>query len=287
MRANGVPERFCTGDASDWEKFEAWARTVPETLGNPLYHWTAMELKRPFGIDEALLGPPPRGRSATAATSSSPPTTSRPSGSSRSSRSRWSAPPTTPPTPSRPTPALAAREIPTPGSTPPGGPTRPWPSTTSVSWNAWVEHLERASLVPVGSWQTFLQALEARHTAFHELGCRPRTTASRPSRRAGGRRPGRRGLRPSRAPVASSNRARPWPSAPPCSTTSPSSTTLGAGSSSSTSAPCGTTTPACSATSAPTPASTRWATSSRAGPSPASSTVSTRTTSWPRPSSTT
>ena len=54
MRANGVPERFCSGDASDWEKFEAWARTVPQTLGNPLFHWTAMELRRPFGIDELL-----------------------------------------------------------------------------------------------------------------------------------------------------------------------------------------------------------------------------------------
>ena len=47
MRANGVPERFCTGDATDWEKFEAWARTVPDTLRNPLYHWTHMELRRP------------------------------------------------------------------------------------------------------------------------------------------------------------------------------------------------------------------------------------------------
>jgi glucuronate isomerase len=54
MRALGVPERLITGDASDWEKFEAWARSVPSTLGNPLYHWTAMELKRPFAIDEPL-----------------------------------------------------------------------------------------------------------------------------------------------------------------------------------------------------------------------------------------
>ena len=54
MRANGVPERLCTGDASDWEKFEAWARTVPFTLRNPLYHWTHMELRRPFGIAELL-----------------------------------------------------------------------------------------------------------------------------------------------------------------------------------------------------------------------------------------
>ena len=50
MRWNGVPERFCTGDASPWEKFLAFARTVPRTLRNPLYHWTHLELKHYFGI---------------------------------------------------------------------------------------------------------------------------------------------------------------------------------------------------------------------------------------------
>ena len=55
MRANGVDERFCTGNAPDWEKFLAWAETVPKTLRNPLYHWTHMELKRPFGISGKLL----------------------------------------------------------------------------------------------------------------------------------------------------------------------------------------------------------------------------------------
>ncbi len=54
MRASGVPERFCTGDASPREKFQAWAKTVPHTLRNPLYHWTHLELKRYFGIDELL-----------------------------------------------------------------------------------------------------------------------------------------------------------------------------------------------------------------------------------------
>lgn len=54
MRTNGVDERFCTGDASDWEKFEKWAETVPYTLRNPLYHWTHMELKKPFGITKLL-----------------------------------------------------------------------------------------------------------------------------------------------------------------------------------------------------------------------------------------
>ena len=54
MRANGVPERFITGDASDYEKFLAYARTVPSTLRNPLYHWTHLELRRYFGITELL-----------------------------------------------------------------------------------------------------------------------------------------------------------------------------------------------------------------------------------------
>src|ERR1051326_134669 len=54
MRANGVDERYCTGGASHYDKFLAWARTVPYTLRNPLYHWTHLELKRYFGIDELL-----------------------------------------------------------------------------------------------------------------------------------------------------------------------------------------------------------------------------------------
>jgi glucuronate isomerase len=54
MRANGVNERYVTGDASDWEKFEKWAETVPYTVRNPLYHWTHLELRRYFGITELL-----------------------------------------------------------------------------------------------------------------------------------------------------------------------------------------------------------------------------------------
>lgn len=54
MRANGINEKFCTGDASDWEKFEQWAATVPYTMRNPLYHWTHLELKRYFDIDLIL-----------------------------------------------------------------------------------------------------------------------------------------------------------------------------------------------------------------------------------------
>ncbi|MBN2165180.1 MAG: glucuronate isomerase [Marinilabiliaceae bacterium] len=54
MRSNGINEKYCTGKVSDWEKFEKWAETVPYTIGNPLYHWTHLELARYFDIHEQL-----------------------------------------------------------------------------------------------------------------------------------------------------------------------------------------------------------------------------------------
>ena len=57
MRTNGIAEKYITGNATNYEKFEKWAQTVPYCLGNPLYHWTHLELKNPFGIKDKLLGP--------------------------------------------------------------------------------------------------------------------------------------------------------------------------------------------------------------------------------------
>ena len=54
MRTNGINEKYITGTASDYEKFEKWAETVPFTARNPLFHWTHMELKKPFGITDIL-----------------------------------------------------------------------------------------------------------------------------------------------------------------------------------------------------------------------------------------
>ncbi|WP_400262115.1 glucuronate isomerase [Sphingobacterium sp. SG20118] len=54
MRTLGVEEKYITGQASDFDKFQKWAEIVPQTLRNPLYHWTHMELKNPFGITELL-----------------------------------------------------------------------------------------------------------------------------------------------------------------------------------------------------------------------------------------
>ena len=54
MRTNGIDEKFITGDADDYDKWLAFAKTMPMLLGNPLYHWTHLELKRYFDIDETL-----------------------------------------------------------------------------------------------------------------------------------------------------------------------------------------------------------------------------------------
>ncbi len=56
MRTNGIAEQYCTGDAPDREKFREWAKTVPYTVRNPLYHWTHLELKRYFGVSQLLNG---------------------------------------------------------------------------------------------------------------------------------------------------------------------------------------------------------------------------------------
>lgn len=56
MRANGVEEKYITGDASDQEKFQKWAETLEMAIGNPLYHWSHLELKRYFGYEGCLNG---------------------------------------------------------------------------------------------------------------------------------------------------------------------------------------------------------------------------------------
>ncbi|WP_238881992.1 glucuronate isomerase [Clostridium sp. YIM B02551] len=54
MRSNGIDEKYITGDGSDYEKFLAWSKTIPMAIGNPLYHWTHLELQRFFGINDVL-----------------------------------------------------------------------------------------------------------------------------------------------------------------------------------------------------------------------------------------
>lgn len=171
MRANGVSERFCTGDATDFEKFEAWAKTVPETIRNPLYHWTHLELKRPFGIEELL--------NEKSARSIYDRTTARLQGDGFTTlgllkQFRVAVVCTTDdPIDSLEHHAeLAKRGDPDTRVYPTWRPDKALAVEDPGPWNAWVDALEAASRTSIGTWAQFVAALERRHTAFHEAGCR-------------------------------------------------------------------------------------------------------------------
>ena len=172
MRANGIAERCCSGDASDWEKFDAWARTVPRTLRNPLYHWTHLELKNPFGIVELLNEVSSRSVFERAGELLADPsfsthgllrrfgvvvvcTTDDPVDSLEHHRayaaSSASAHTTVVPT-WRADAVLEIRSV---------GP-----------FNDWVRTLEQVSGIPIDDYDALLVALDQRHLHFHNNGCR-------------------------------------------------------------------------------------------------------------------
>jgi glucuronate isomerase len=171
MRANGVNERYCTGDASDWEKFEAWARTVPETLCNPLFHWTAMELKRPFGITKTLNG-------STAKEIFEECNRQLQTGDLTTQSILKQFRVTVACTTDDPADALDAHrklaQRPNPDTRvyPTWRPDKALAVSDPAAWNEWIGRLEKTAGVSISSWANLLSALEARHTAFHELGCR-------------------------------------------------------------------------------------------------------------------
>jgi glucuronate isomerase len=171
MRANGEPERLCTGDGSDWEKFSAWARTVPATLRNPLYHWTHLELAFPFGIRDRLLNPDTaRGIFDACNERLKEPafttqglleqyrvkvvcTTDDPVDSLEHHVAHGKSPKATRLLPTwRPDMAMAVRDL--------------------GAYDAWLGRLEATSGVAVRDYASLLDALDRRHAFFHEVGCR-------------------------------------------------------------------------------------------------------------------
>ena len=172
MRAAGVDERLITGDASDWEKFAAWAGTVPQTLRNPLYHWTHLELAFPFGVKGKRLGPDTareifehcNARLAEPAfttqgllqqydvrvvcSTDDPADDLAPHARHAENRAAFTKLyPTW-----RPDKALAVHDLPT--------------------WNAWLDRLGAAAGVSVDRLAGLRDALARRHAAFHARGCR-------------------------------------------------------------------------------------------------------------------
>ena len=170
MRANGVEERSCTGDASPFEKFRAWAATVPHTLRNPLYHWTHLELKRYFGIDELLDENSARRiwerANAMLATDEMRAhgilkkfgvtalcTTDDPAGDLSCHRAIRAS-------------GLTTRVLPA------FRPDRALNVQSPDAFNAWVDRLAAAANVDIGSLQGLADALRRRHDDFHAMGAR-------------------------------------------------------------------------------------------------------------------
>ena len=168
MRANGVSERFCTGDATPREKFQAWAETVPHTLRNPLYHWTHLELKRSFGVDGLLDGRSAekvwkianaklpklrvhdllaRSKVAVVCTTDDPADPLDAHKKIAGSKLRTRVYPTF-----RPDKALAVGQ--------------------PAAFNAWVEKLAATARVSIRKFDDFLGALKKRHDDFHAAGGR-------------------------------------------------------------------------------------------------------------------
>ncbi len=172
MRSNGVAERFCTGEATDWEKFQKWAETVPMTLGNPLYHWTHLELKRPFGISDRLLNP------ATArgiweecnARLATPPFSCR--GIMRQMKVVLVCTTDDPVDSLEHHRALAADSAFKIQVLPTWRPDKGMAVENPTAFRAWVEALEKAAGMAIRSFDDYRAALRRRHEFFHQAGCR-------------------------------------------------------------------------------------------------------------------
>ncbi len=170
MRANGVPEELITGPIDPWEKFQCWAKTVPHTLRNPLYHWTHLELRRYFGIEKILNENSARHIWDEANEKLQSPelttqvlmkkfnvaavcTTDDPVDSLEYHQS------------------LVAQNLVT-RVFPAFRPDKAFAVDQPAAFNAWIGKLEQASGLDCSKFDGFLAAIDQRHAFFHSQGCR-------------------------------------------------------------------------------------------------------------------
>ena len=170
MRTNGVDERFCTGAAAPFEKFQAWAATVPHTLRNPLYHWTHLELKRYFGIDE-LLNERTASRIWKRANEQLAGSDLTPHGILRRFKVRTLCTTDDPADDLSHHRKIAASGLMT-RVLPAFRPDKALAVNSPSALNGWLARLEAAANVDIASLGRLLEALEKRHEYFHAQGCR-------------------------------------------------------------------------------------------------------------------
>ncbi len=176
MRTNGIPERLITGDAAPREKFQAWAETVPKCLRNPLYHWTHLELNRPFGINDRLLD----GRSAEAIWKQGNKLLAKDGFTARGIMTRMNV--VTVCTTDDPVDSLehhlALQREQAAGSgftcrmRPTWRPDKGLAVEDPASFNAWTDRLAMVAGLPITDLDGYREALHRRHDFFHAAGCR-------------------------------------------------------------------------------------------------------------------
>lgn len=170
MRANGVAERYCTGEASPWEKFQMWASTVPSTLRNPLYHWTHLELKRYFGFDRLLDK-----SSAESIWENANAMLASPELSAKGILKKFCVRAlctTDDPCDDLSSHALINSAEPELRIYPTFRPDKALWVSRPTEFNSWLQKLEAASNSAINSFPRFLDALKSRHDAFHAAGAR-------------------------------------------------------------------------------------------------------------------
>ena len=172
MRTNGIEEKLITGSAPDYDRFMAWAKTVPYTIRNPLYHWTHMELADPFGIRDRLLGPDTAEGIYNECNAMLQQENFSTRGIMKHFDVRVACTTDDPADDLSHHRAIAEdtgfdiKVLPT------FRPDKAFAINNSQMFNPWIRRLEEASGISIISFDTLMQALEKRHRYFHENGCR-------------------------------------------------------------------------------------------------------------------
>ena len=172
MRANGVPERFCTGDASDREKFDKWAGTVPYLVRNPLYDWTHLELKQYFGISDRLLGPDTADGIWDASLKRLAEADMSCRGLMKQSNVVLVCTTDDPADSLEHHLNIAADDAFDIRVLPAWRPDKGMCPEDPAAFNAWIDRLAAAADIDIRDFTSYLEALRKRHAFFHEQGCR-------------------------------------------------------------------------------------------------------------------
>lgn len=172
MRANGVDEQYCTGKSSDRDKFDAWARTMPWLLRNPMYHWTHLELARCFGITDRLLNPD----NADGIWKDCNANLAEPAFSARGIMKQFHVElvcTTDDPVDSlQYHKAIAADPSFHIAVLPTWRPDKGMAVEEPAAFNAWLDRLERAADIAISDFDSYIAALRKRHDFFAGAGCR-------------------------------------------------------------------------------------------------------------------